>query len=158
MKHLAASLLLLLAGCVVNEVAAGVGANRTSPWFETDPVNKSREDLTRTVRELIVRNGYRAPDSAPDEMIETDWDYQMSPRFRESFRTRLQVEILRADGGYSVRTRSWMEVNNNSRFPSDPDQAVWVGAGVADRHKDQIDEPAIKFHSMLKIRLFGLNQ
>jgi len=159
MKHLTASLLLLLSGCVVNEIAAGAGANRTSPWYETGPVQKPREDLVRTIRELITRNGYSVSNfDASAQMIETDWDYQMSPRYRESFRTRLQVEIVPLDGGFNVFTRSWMEVNNTSTHPSDPDRAVWVGAGVTDRHKDQINEAAIKFHSQLKIRLFGLTQ
>ena len=32
------------------------------------------------------------------------------------------------------------------------------GAGVTDRHKDRISEPALRFHNMLKFRLFGLNE
>jgi hypothetical protein len=51
-----------------------------------------------------------------------------------------------------------MEVNNNGVNPSDPNKAEWVGAGVTDRHKDRISEPALRFHNMLKFRLFGLNE
>lgn len=151
--------LALLTGCIVNEVAAGVGANRTSPWYETGPVQKTRAELIGTVRELITRCGYHAPDTgAAAEKIETDWDVKMSPRYRESFRTKLEIEIVPAqNGALNVRTRSWMEVNNNSNHPSDEDRAVWVGAGVADRHKDRIDEPAMRFHSMLKVKVFGLH-
>jgi len=160
MNRLTPLALLLLAGCLVNEIAAGAGANRTSPWYETGQVLQPRADLTRTVRELIARNDFQIPDfDANADTIETSWNTQMSPRYRESFRTKLEIEIVPlANGGFNVRTRSWMEVNNNSTHPSDADQAVWVGAGVADRHKDRINEPAMKFHSMLKLRLFGLNQ
>ncbi|MBV8881087.1 MAG: hypothetical protein JO332_14050 [Planctomycetaceae bacterium] len=150
----------LLSGCVVNDVTAGMGAARTSPWYQTGQVIKPREDLARTVRELISKNGYNVPAfDATSEYLETAWDTQMSPRFRESVRTKLEVEILALpNGGFNVRTRSWMEVNNNSTHPSDPDRAVWVGAGVSDRLKDHINEPAMRFHSMLQLRLFGLNQ
>ena len=160
MKRVAPFALTLLAGCIVSEIAAGAGASRTSPWYETGQVQKPRTDLARTIRELITRNDYQTPDfDANADTIETSWNTQMSPRFRESFRSKLEIEIVALpNGGFNVRTRSWMEVNNNSTHPSDPDQADWVGAGVADRHKDRINEPAMKFHSMLKLRLFGLNQ
>lgn len=160
MMRLLPAALILLAGCVVNEIAAGAGANRTSPWYETGQVVKPREDLARTVRELITRCGYHTPNfDAAADLIETDWDVKMSPRYRESFRTKLEVEIVPMENrGFNIRTRSWMEVNNNSNHPSDPDRAVWVGAGVTDRHKDRINEPAMRLHSMLKLRLFGLNQ
>ena len=163
MRRIAPFALALLAGCDVvgpSDFQGAAGAYRTSSWYECDPVKKPREELVRTIRDLITRCGYKAPDTDPDDgFYRTDWDVRMSPRYRESFRTRLDVELVRQESGeYIVRTRSWMEVNNNGVNPSDPNKAEWVGAGVTDRHKDRISEPALRFHNMLKFRLFGLNE
>ena len=163
MKRAAALALTLLTGCGlgVSDFAGAAGATRTSPWYETDDCRKSRDELGRMVLELISRCGFKAPDTLPsDDHVMTDWSLQMSPRWRESFRSRLEVEIApgKTNGTYYVRTRSWMEVNNNSVAPSDPDKAEWVGAGVTDRHKDRINEAGLRFHNMLKFRLFGLDQ
>jgi hypothetical protein len=160
MKHLPAALALsLLAGCV-QDIAGAVGANRTSPWYETGDVLKSRDELTKMVRELIDRCGYKVPESQENgDYFVTEWDTRMSPHWRESFRSKLEIEIVSSGNGqFNVHTRSWMEVNNNMVAPSDPNKAEWVGAGVTDRHKDRINEPALRFHNMLKFRLFGLNQ
>ena len=159
MNRIAPFALALLAGCIVNEIAAGAGASRTSPWYETGEVRIARADLIRTIRDLITRNDYvTSKFDADANPIETDWDVHMSPHFRQSFRSKLEIELVPTPGGFNVRTRSWMEINNNSPHPSDPDRAEWVGAGVSDRHEDRINEPAMRFHSMLKIRLFGFNQ
>jgi hypothetical protein len=164
MKPLAPLALLLLAACGgglgVSDFAGAAGATRTSPWYESGPVTKPRQELIRTIHDLMTRCGYKPPEVDPaDGFYRTEWDVQMSPRYRESFRTRLDVEVVRQDNGdFNVRTRSWMEVNNNGVNPSDPNKAEWVGAGVTDRHSDRINEPALRFHQMLKFRLFGLNE
>jgi hypothetical protein len=163
MRQSAALALALLAGCSVvgpNDFAGAAGANRTSPWYETGSVTKPREDLAKTVREIVVKCGYPDPDiDVRTETFTTDWVVQLSPRWREGFRSRLEIEIVPLGGGaYNVRSRSWMEVNNNSVAPSDPNKAEWVGAGVTDRHSDRIPEQGLKFYNMLKFRLFGLNQ
>jgi hypothetical protein len=161
MNRLAFLLLLPLGGCVVSDFTAGaLAANRCSRWFETGQVRKPREDLARTVRELLTRQGYNTPNfDASSPYIETNWEVNLSPRFREGTRIKLEIEILDLDaGGFNVRTRSWFEVNNEMQHPTDPERAVWVGAGVSDKHRDHIPEPAMRFHSMLQLRLFGLNQ
>jgi len=139
---------------------SGIGASRTSSWYETGQVKKPREDLARTVHELMARQGYTVPDfDEKKEWIETEWMVDLSPRWREGTRTKIQSEIVPlGEGGYNIRVRSWMEINNASIFPSDPARAVWIGAGVSDRHKDRIPEPAIKLFITLRLRLFGLNQ
>ncbi len=167
MSRLAALPLAFLAACGIGEVAGihdldfAAGATRTSPWHVTDEVRTSHEDLARTIRELIVRCGYKLPDSSPaDDRYVTDWDVQMSAHWRDSMRSKLEIEILPGGtkGTFVVRSRNWMEINNNMLAPSDPDKAEWVGAGVSDQHKDRINEPGLRFHSLLKFRLFGLNQ
>src|SRR6185295_7952976 len=148
---------LLTAGCSnspVGEFAAGgLMANRVSGWYETGQVVKSRTDLARTVRELLTRQGYQVPDfDAESEMIETAWDVHLSPRFREGTRTKIDVQILAMDrGGFNIRSRSWLEVNNEMQHPGNPDKASWVGAGVSEKHRDHIPEPAMRFHSMLRL-------
>jgi len=155
--------LILLAGCSVigpNDFAGAAGANRTSPWYETGEVTKPREELVKTIRELVVRCGYPDPDiDARTESFTTDWNVKLAPTWREGFRDRLEVEIVPLGrGAVTVRCRSWMEVNNNSVAPGDPKRAEWVGAGVTNRHSERINEPGLKFHTMLKFRLFGLNE
>ncbi|HLY10009.1 MAG TPA: hypothetical protein VKW04_11950 [Planctomycetota bacterium] len=160
MYRLAALPLALLSACGVHDLEFAAGATRTSPWYETDPIQKPREELTRTVRELITRCGYQAPEvAASANYFVTDWEVRMSAHWHDSFRSKLEIELVPLEkGGFTVRTRSWLEVNNNMFSPSDPNKAEWVGAGVDDRHKDRINEPALRFHSLLKFRIFGLNQ
>lgn len=164
MNRFAWLLLLPLAACssgiVTDFQAGGLAANRVSGWYETGQVIKSREDLARTCRELLTRQGYYVSnfDEKADRIV-TEWDVNLSPRFREGTRTKMEVEIIELDrGGFNIRSRSWFEVNNEMQNPSIPEKAVWVGAGISDKHKDRIPEPAMRFHSMLRLRLFGLNQ
>jgi hypothetical protein len=156
MKSLALPLLLLLAGC--GQSAWGLMADRTSEWYETGPVRKPKADVARTVRELILRQGYQTPEFDADSRLETAWETRMAVQWREGYRTKLEAEILPAEsGGFNVRIRSTMEVNENQTQPSIPERAHWVGAGVSDRHKNRIPEPAIKIQTQLKNRFFGLN-
>jgi hypothetical protein len=159
MKRIALLVLSLLSGCAADEIS-GIGAARSSSWYETGQVKKPRADLARTVRELMARQGYNTPDfDAKNSWIETDWQVSLSPRYREGYRTKIQAEIVPlGENGYNIRVCSWMEINNASINPTDPERAVWIGAGVSDKHKDHIAEPALKLFSMLRLRLFGLNQ
>jgi len=148
-----------LACWIIREVAAGAGADRTGPWYENGQILSPRSKPTRALRELITRNEYQAPGFyANADTIETSWNTPLSPRFRESYRSKLEVEIVApAKGCGNVRARSWMALNNNRRDPGDAGQADWVGAGVADRHPDRSNEPAMKLPRMLNLRSFGLN-
>lgn len=159
MTRFACLLLPLLSGCSLNEVMAGVASERQSIWYETGPVRKPREDVARTVREFLLRQGYVAPAfEAGSERIETGWDTHLSTRWREGYRTKLEAEILAdAGGGFNVRVRSTMEINDNERHPSIAERAQWVGAGASEKHKARIPEPAIKLHTQLRTRFFGLN-
>lgn len=164
MKRLVFPLLLSIGGCssgvVTDFQAGGLAANRVSGWFETGQVLKPREDLARTIRELLTRQGYAVLNfDEKADRIETEWNVQLSPRFREGTRTKIEVKIESLDrGGFDVFSRSWFEINNEMQNPSNPEKAVWIGASVSDKHKDRIPEPAMRFHSMLRLRLFGLNQ
>ena len=156
MKTLALLLLVVLAGC--GQSAWGLMADRTSDWYETGPVRKSREDVARTVRELILRQGYQTPEFNVDNRLETGWETRLATRWREGYRTKLEAEILPAEaGGFNVRVRCTMEINENTSQPAIPERAEWVGAGISEKHKVRIPEPAIKIQTQLKNRFFGLN-
>src|SRR5258708_2784560 len=86
--------LLLGTGCTPGELLSGAGAQRTSDWYETGETKKSRDDVTRLVRELIVRQGYPAPVFDADGRTETAWDAHYSVHFREGYRTKLEVELV----------------------------------------------------------------
>jgi len=156
MKQHALLLLALLAGC--GQSIWGLNAETTSEWYETGPVRKSKEDVARTVRELILRQGYQTPEFDPADRLETGWETRLATRWREGFRTKLEAEILPAEaGGFNVRVRCTMEVNDNSTQPAIPERAQWVGAGISEKHKVRIPEPAMKIQTLLKNRFFGLN-
>ena len=156
MKQHALLLLALLAGC--GQSIWGLNAEKTSEWYETGAVRKSKEDVARTVRELILRQGYQTPEFNADNRIETGWETRLATRWREGFRTKLEAEILPGEaGGFNVRVRCTMEVNDNSAQPAIPERAQWVGAGISEKHKVRIPEPAIKIQTQLKNRFFGLN-
>jgi hypothetical protein len=150
----------LLGGCFVNQVTSfGIMAERTSAWYETGAVQKPLSEITRTVHEAILRQGYSTPNyDEHSGRIETGWNTTMSPMFRESLRTMIEVEIVPVDrNSYNVKVRSSVEVNDSSSHPGDAELASWVGAGVCDKQKPRIPEAAIQLHSVLKLRFFGMN-
>jgi len=158
MKHLPVLALSLMASCS-GWLGGSMYADRTSEWYETGTVRKSREDIARTVRELLLRQGYQTAEFDPaQERAETAWDAHYSTRWREGFRTKMEAEILPvASGGFNVRVRSTMEINDNDSSASIPERAKWVGAGVSEKHRDHIPDQAIRVHTLLKNRFFGLN-
>jgi hypothetical protein len=153
-------LLPFLASCGPGQILGGsFAADTTSDWYETGQVRKNRDEILRMVRELLLRQGYLTAEvDAEQKRVETCWDAHYSPRWREGYRTKLEAEILPVDsGGFNVRIRSSMELNDNELAPSIPERAKWVGAGVSEKHKPHIPDQAIKVHMLLKTRFFGLN-
>jgi len=150
---------LLTLGACSGFLGGSLGAESTSDWYETGQVRKSRDELIQVVRELLLRQGYLIAElDASQERVETSWDARYSTRWREGYRTKLEAEILpRASGGFNVRIRSTMELNDNDNSAAIPERAKWVGAGVSEKHKPHIPDQAIKVHMLLKNRFFGLN-
>jgi len=156
MNRLAFVLLPLVAGCSISDIYHGGAPVKTSDWLETGEIRKPRAEITRTVRELILRQGYTPPEFV-DDRVETDWDVHLSPRFREGYRTKLEAEIVPVGAdGFNVRVRSTMEINN-SQHGNMQERADWIGAGASEKHKDHIADEAVKLRSTLKFRFFGLN-
>jgi hypothetical protein len=149
-------LLALLTGCTVSDILHGGAYGKTSEWMDTGEVSKPRDEVARTVRELLLRQGYPAPDFDGDR-IETPWDTHLSPRFREGYRTKIEVELVAlGTGRTNVRVRSTMEINN-AQEATLSQRADWIGAGASEKHKAHIGDEALKIQSTLKLRFFGLN-
>lgn len=152
------ALLLLAAGCTPGEMLSGAGAERTSSWFEVPRTTKSRQEIIKISRELMVREGYNAAEFDADGRAETGWETNLSVHFREGFRTKLEVQISPAGpGAFNVQVRSTMEINDNVNDCMLASRAQWVAAGISDRQKPHIPDAAIKFHQLLKLRLIGMN-
>jgi len=145
-----------LSGCT-GWIGGSMYTERTSDWYETGQVRKSRDEVVRVVREVLLRQGYRTLEfDASEAQAETGWDVHYSTMWREGIRTRLQAEILpMASGGFNVRVRCTMEINDNDSGV--PERAQWVGAGVSDKHRPHIPDQAIKVQMLLKNRFFGMN-
>lgn len=153
-------LLPLLGACSMSDMLSGaMGADKTSEWYETGTVLKPRADIVASVRQLLLRQGYPTAEFDPgQERVETGWDTHYSTRWREGYRTKVEAEIVPAgSGGFNVRVRSTMEINDNENQAGIPERARWVGAGVSERHKVRIPDAAIKLQTQLKNRFFGLN-
>jgi hypothetical protein len=158
MSRLTVLLLALLPGCsfTVSDVFNGGAMSKTSDWMETGDVRKSREEIARTLRELLLRQGFTTPEII-DDRLETAWDVHMSPRFREGYRSKVEAEIVPlGSGGFNVRVRSTLEINN-SENPDILQRVDWIGAGASEKHKAHIADEALKLNSTLKLRFFGLN-
>jgi hypothetical protein len=158
MTRLMLILLPLLTACS-GFLGGSMAAESTSEWYETGQVRKNRDEVLRIVRELLLRQGYLTAEVDPTQArVETGWDARYSTRWREGYRTKLEAEILPLDsGGFNVRVRSTMELNDNDSAPAIAERAKWVGAGVSEKHRPHIPDQAIKVHMLLKNRFFGLN-
>ena len=150
--------LLLLSGCQ-GWLGGSLYTESTSSWYETGQVRKDKEEVIRIVREVLLRQGYSTTEFDADQThAETCWDTHFSTMWREGVRTKLEAQILPlTGGGFNVRVRSSMQLNDNALHPTIPEKAEWVGAGVSDKHKDHIPDQAIKVHMLLKNRFFGMN-
>lgn len=159
MSRFACLLPALLAACSLHQTPFGLMAERTSAWYETGPVPKPRDEIARTVRDIMIRHGYQVPDfDAASGQVATGWDTHLSTLWRAGYRTMVEAEILPLEAGrFNVRIRSTMEINDNSHNPAIEDQAFWVAAGVLDKNKELIPAPALRLQAQLKIRFFGLN-
>ena len=151
------ALLPLLAGCLLVKVT-GI-ANGIGKWHEIPTVKLPLDQIARIVHERVASLGYAIPKDDPKNgTIDSDWIVTLSPRWREGYRTRIEVVIEPLDtGGADVRIRSRREFNDNGLAPMDIAKAQWVGASLDEKHSTRVDEPAMKLHQMLKLRFFGIS-
>lgn len=154
MKRAWVPLLATLGGCWL---PAYTIAQSSSEWFEIPHVNRPADEVVRSAREILARQGYRLrPDSPGDLGLETEWDVHLSSHWREGFRTKVELRVDRAGPDRSVvRVRSYREFNDFARAPWNADEAQWVGASLDEKHKFKIGEPAMRVRQLLKVKLEG---
>jgi hypothetical protein len=144
----------LLAGCFMLDVTSPVIGTATSEWYEIAPVSKPVPQVMEVARETVRRGGFTLLPSDGTDRIFTEWQLQLSPRLREGFRTKLEVEVVKLErGGVKVRVRGFREVNDDAYNPSNPSNAHWINASLDDKQKDRIPEDAIRVHQILKFKL-----
>ena len=143
-----------LAGCWLPTYTIASGS---SDWYDIPPVAKPADEVLRQAREVLARQGYRLRPSSPGDLgLESEWDVHLSAHWREGFRTKVEVQVERLDGGRSlVRIRSFREFNDNARVPMNAEAAQWVGASMDDKQKPKIPEPALRVRQILKVKLEG---
>ncbi len=148
---------LLTSGCFFPDVASSV-AGSASDWYETGPVKRPHEEITRATRDIVSRQGYTVTTFDEREgRLETDWVTNMSSHWREGFRTKIEAEFVRVPGsGTKIRVRSRREVNDESRNPMAAERARWISAAFDEKQKPKIPEPAIRIDQLLKFKFQGM--
>jgi hypothetical protein len=149
-------LLPILTGCFLVEVTVADGVGK---WHEIPTVKLPLDQISRIVHERVASIGYAIPKDDPKSgRIDSDWIVTLSPRWREGYRTRIEIAIAPLDtGGASVRIRSRREFNDNGLAPMDLAKAQWVSAFLDEKHSPHVDEPAMNLHQMLKHRFCGIS-
>ena len=157
----AALLLMLPSGCgLIAQLIQPFVEITAGTWYTVGPVRRDLPELTTMTRDLILRQGFKITRFKPDEkLIESEWKVQLSPRFREGFRTMLEVTFHPDTNGLTViRIRSHRQVNDNSENPILGDRAIWIGASIDEKQSRRMNEPSMKLSQILKLKLFGLRR
>jgi hypothetical protein len=158
-KRLVSLLCLLLpGGCFLLETSMELAGSTPSDWYEIGPVKKPLEVVTQTTHDLITRQGYKVAEFNSKALeLETEWKAELSPHWREGFRTMIEVEFEdMGDEGIKVSLRSYRQFNDESKQPMVLEEANWLDAGIDQRHAEKIPNPAMRLHFMLKHKLVGL--
>ena len=144
----------LAGGCFLLDVTSPVLGTSASDWYEVAPVTKPVPQVMEIARETVRRAGFTLLPADTTDRIFTEWLVQLSSHWREGFRTRLELEVVRPDGGgLTVRVRGIREINDDARAPASPAQAHWINASLDDKQKEKIPESALRVHQILRMRL-----
>jgi hypothetical protein len=156
MRTLPWMLLPLLGGCFMLNVASPVlGTSATSDWYEVTPVGKPAPEVMEIARETVRRSGFAVLPADGTNRIFTEWLVELSTHWRQGFRTKLELEVVKLDGspGLKVRIRGTRDVNDNIRNPSNAADAEWIGATFDEKQKERIGEYALRVQQILKFKL-----
>jgi hypothetical protein len=150
----------LLAGCYLFDPLITAAAGSSSEWYSTGAIRKPRPEILATAREILVRESYKVPPFNPQgAWLETEWKVELSSHWREGYRTKVEVELVPADGGRTdARVRSYREFNDNARTPMMIEDASWIAGSLDDKHADKIPEPALRLRYLLRFKLTGMEQ
>ena len=157
----AALMLVLPAGCgLIAQLIQPLIEISAGTWYTVGPVRRDLPELTTMTRDLILRQGFKITRFKPrEEVIETEWKVQLSPRFREGIRTKLEVNFQTDPNGLTlIQIRSHRQINDNSENPIMGDRTIWIGASIDEKQSRRMNEPAMKLKQILKLKLFGLRR
>lgn len=155
MRTLLWAVLPLAGGCFMYDLSSPVLGASTSDWYEVAPVTRPVPQVMEVARDAVRRSGFTLLPSDTTDRIFTEWIVQLSSHWREGFRTKLEVEVVKLEPGpgVKVRVRGIREINENAKDPTSAPQAHWINAGLDDKQKERIPEFALRVHQVLKLRL-----
>ena len=156
MRKILRAFLPLLGGCFLLNVTAPVlGTSASSDWYEISPVARPAPEVMEIARETVRRSGFALLPPDGTDRIFTEWRVELSAHWRQGFRAKLELELVKLEGtpGLKLRVRGFRDVNDNSRNPSNAADAEWIEATFDEKQKDRIGEFAMKVHQILKFKL-----
>lgn len=147
--------LSLPGGCFMYDLSSPVLGTNTHDWYEVAPVTKPLPEVLEIAREAVRRSGFTLLPPDTTSRIFTEWIVQLNSHWREGFRTKLEVEVVKreAGGGLAVRIRGVREINEDAKYPTNPARAHWINASLDDKQKEKIPEYAMRVHLVLKRKL-----
>jgi hypothetical protein len=142
-------------GCILAPITGASGG----AWYDVGPIRKPLAEINGAAYETLYKQGYSLPEyDAQNPRQETQWEVHLSNSWQEGYRTKVEYVCEGSPpGAYTVWIRSYREYNNNALSPLTLDQASWTSAGLNDRHKDKIDDPALRLRTNLRAKFFGIN-
>jgi hypothetical protein len=96
MRNLLWMFLPLVGGCfVLNAATPVLGTKAVSDWYEVTPVLKPVPEALKVAREIVHRAGFALPPADGTDRFETEWLTELSTHWRQGFRSKLEVEVVK---------------------------------------------------------------
>jgi len=121
-----AAILALLAP-LTSGLTCGEGPQASA---ETPPLPASIEDIMAYSRSLLEKQGFPVESFLPEKgFLSTGWKTQLSPRYQEGLRERVQIYLWEKEGATVAAVDAQREINDNYRSPLREADADWIRSG-----------------------------